>query len=81
MYGWHGNYHLNAMMKEKEEEEKWREYCATAIWSVGRLLGGEGYPIPAYSDFIDPKPQDMRSSEAIVTNLVDKLMKGGEEQK
>lgn len=65
------------MLQAEEEENKHKEYIATVLWSIGRIVGGENYPIPNYSDYIDPKPIDNRSSEEIRNGLIDKLERKG----
>ena len=64
------------MMMYEERKRQDTEYIATVLWSIGRSMVGAEYPIPAYSEYIDPKPQDTRSKETIVNSLISKL--GGE---
>lgn len=73
IHGYHGVRHLSAMLKYQQQEAKWKEYCATVLWSVGKMLCSEEYPIPAYSDYINPKPVDKRTSKDIVNSLIDRL--------
>ena len=67
-----------AMLQAEEDENKHKEYIATVLWSIGRIVGGENYPIPSYSDYIDPKPVDNRSSQEIRNGLIAKLEGKGE---
>ena len=63
-------------MIDLERQQRDTEYIATILWSIGRIVGGETYPMPTYGDFIRPKPNDNRNTEQIVSGLIDKLGKG-----
>lgn len=76
-YGWHGSRALAAVMNESARDDLWREYMATVAYSIGRIEGGEKYPIPPYSDLTSDKPQDERTGEEILDGLIDRL-KGGQ---
>lgn len=67
---------MGAMFTEQLSQDRWREYCATVMWSIGRLLGGEEYPIPAYSEYLNPKVQDNRTGAQIISGLREKLKQG-----
>ncbi len=75
-YGYHGSNHLVAMMIDDDRRKADTEYMATALWSIGRMLGGDQYNLPLYDDFIHPRPTDDRTSHDIVNGLIDKLGKG-----
>lgn len=64
------------MLHAQDVQSLQTEYIATVLWSIGRLIGGEDYPLPTYDDTMHPKPQDKRTTEAIVGGLVQKLQKG-----
>lgn len=68
------------MLECQSREWMWREYMATATYAVGavisRTLGNE-YPIPTWSEIVRPKPKDKRTTEDIVSGLIEKLQKGG----
>ena len=66
-------------MRASFEQSRDTEYIATILWSIGRLLGGDDYPMPSYDDFRHPKPVDIRTKEQIVDNLINKLLQGGGE--
>lgn len=67
------------MLQDEETETKRKEYVATVLWSIGRIAGGENYPIPEYSEFMHPKPVDRRSEKEIRQSLINRLTgKGGE---
>ena len=76
MHGYHGLYHLSAMLRYEAEKARDTEYIATILWSIGRLVGGTEYPMPGYEEFVRPKPQDVRTKKEIVNNLIEKLRKG-----
>lgn len=65
------------MLRAENERRTDVEYIATVLWSIGRIVGGAEYPMPSYDDFKHPKPQDNRTKEQIVENLITKL-KGGD---
>ena len=76
MYGWHGVRHLLAMLNYQQRQYRWQEYCATILWSIGKMLSKD-YPFPAYGDFINPRPADNRSAQEIVGGLIVKLSAEG----
>ena len=66
-------------MREESRNDIKTEYFATVLWSIGRLVGGEEYPIPTWDEMLHPKPKDTRSTAAIVGGLIQKLgLKPGE---
>lgn len=72
-HGWHGAEHVYAFLRESSEREKWEKYVASILWSIGKMLGGENYPFPVYTDYINGVVQDTRSSQDIVSGLIEKL--------
>lgn len=64
------------MMLEDERRKQDTEYIATVLWSLGRMVGGSDYDLPSYDDYIHPKPKDERTSQDIVSGLINKLEKG-----
>ena len=77
-HGYHGGDHLGAMLRYEMERTRDTEYIATILWSIGRLVGGNDYPMPSYEDVKHPKPNDIRTKKEIVNSLIDKL-KGGDQ--
>lgn len=77
MHGYHGRSHLGAMLRYEQEREKDTEYIATILWSIGRLVGGNDYPMPSYEEVKRPKKNDIRTKKEIVSDLITKL-KGGD---
>lgn len=65
------------MFKLEQERRRDTEYMATILWSIGRILGSEDYPLPNYHDFINPKMEDRRDGQTIVNSLIEKLREGG----
>lgn len=76
MHGYHGSNHLNAMMTYEDRKTATNEYMATVLWSIGRMLGGDGYSLPTYDQFLHPKQEDNRTKDQIVNGLIEKLRKG-----
>lgn len=72
LYGYHGCNHIFAMLEYEGKQEQWRVYCATILWSVGKMLSKE-YPFPAYTEFLNQKPVDNRTTQEIVSGLIEKL--------
>lgn len=66
------------MLRYEYEQTMWQEYTATVLWSLGKMLAREDYPLPSYDDFMHPKPKDRRTTEQIVSGLTAKLLAGGE---
>lgn len=65
------------MLRYEMDHSRDTEYIATILWSIGRLVGGNDYPMPSYEDVKHPKPSDNRTKDEIVNNLITKL-KGGD---
>lgn len=65
------------MLRERKRQSDYGEYVATILWSIGRLLGGEEYPMPSYSDFVHPAQKDTRTACQIIGGLIEKLNAGG----
>lgn len=61
------------MLEHNDKQAFWREYMATVAWSVGRVLGGDSYAIPAYGDIMNPQSADTRNQDQIVNDLIQKL--------
>jgi len=76
--GWHGKRHLVAVLREERERQKRQDYIATVLWSIGRLVGGDGYPMPEFSEYMEQRKKDIRSAETIVTGLIERLAERGE---
>lgn len=70
---------LIALISEQGRLELWREYTATVLYSIGRGLIGEDYPLPAYSDIAHPDmvQNDTQTGADIIERLKKRL--GGEE--
>jgi len=60
-------------LKDEEEQRKKENYFASILWSIGKMIGGENYPFPVYDDYMHGIKQDNRSSEDIISGLIDKL--------
>lgn len=71
---------LDALFEESEQKRRDTEYIATILWSIGRMIGGDNYPMPTYDEYNNPQPVDIRTSEQIVNGLVQKLQEGGNEE-
>ena len=70
------------MLQEEEHQEAWKEYTATILWSIGKMIGRDEYPMPSYEEFMHPTATDTRTGQDIIGGLVDKLLdKGGESEK
>lgn len=54
-------------------QEKQTAYLATTLWSIGKMFGGESYPIPEYTEYIGIKNPDTRTAQDIVNGLIKKL--------
>ena len=56
-------------------------YLAGVMWSLGKMLGGDNYPIPPYTEVFHKdehvKKADKRGTTQIVNDLVSKLKGGG----
>lgn len=68
------------MYRVEQDKQRDTEYIATVLWSIGKLLGGNDYPMPEYSEFVNPKPADNRTTEQITAGLIEKLQGKGEEK-
>ena len=66
------------MMRERKRRMDYEEYTATILWSIGRVLGGEQYPMPSYHDFTHPEQVDTRAGKEIIDGLISKLRAGGD---
>lgn len=81
-YGWHGDRALIAAINERTRDDIWRNYMASVAYSIGKIasgLGGGEYPLPTYYELLhkDTKAVDDRSGEEIVSDLVARLGKEG----
>lgn len=65
------------MLRERANQQKREEYLATILWSIGRMVGGDNYPFPVYSEYMNPTPADVRTGEEIKNSLIEKLKEGG----
>ena len=63
------------MLKEETNQAMWQEYVATVLYSIGRMIGGESYPIMTYNELMHPQPKDERTGGEIISGLIDKLRK------
>ena len=68
---------LDALVMESERRQMDTEYIATILWSIGRMVGGDNYPMPTYDEYNHPQPVDVRGTEQIVGGLISKLTGGG----
>ena len=75
LHGYHGMPHLVAMMRYEAERQRDTEYMATILWTIGRMLGGEEYPMLSYGDMVHPQPKDTRNAEEIVGGILSRLKK------
>ena len=67
--------HLAAVLKADNEQRMWQEYVATVLYSVGRMIGGDNYPIMTFAELMHPQPKDERTGGEIISGLIDKLRK------
>lgn len=72
-YGWHGSAQLFAFLRESAEEKKRDYYIASVLWSIGKMLGGDNYPFPDYTEYLNPSQKDYRTADDIVSGLIDRL--------
>lgn len=49
---------------------------ASILWSIGRIIGGEEYPFPEYTEYMNPELKDDRTADDIISGIVDKLNAG-----
>lgn len=69
------------MLRYEMDQSRDTEYIATILWSIGRLIGGQDYPMPSYEDYMHQKPADNRTKQEIVDSLINKLLPEGGEKK
>lgn len=72
---------MTVMLKAQDVQEAKTAYLAGVMWSLGKMLGGDNYPIPPYTEVFHKeehmKKNDRRGTKQIVNDLVNRLKGGG----
>lgn len=50
-----------------------RDYTATVLWGIGKLLGRDGWAMKSYIEMAYPEVEDKRSAEQIKKDLLKRL--------
>lgn len=65
---------MSIAMDQEEREILARDYTATVLWGLGKLLGRDGWTMSSYIEMAYPEIEDKRSAEQIKRDLVKRLM-------
>lgn len=60
-------------MDEEGREALARDYTATVLWGIGKILGRDGWAMKSYIEMAYPEVEDKRSAEQIKKDLLKRL--------
>lgn len=68
------------MVEDRLKQNAWRDYMANNLYlaagSVYTMGGGKDYPMPVWTEVVNPKPKETRTGQQIIDDLAAKLLRG-----